>query len=337
MKFTINYQSLVSGIFVISTIFLIFGFASATEQNNEELIKSAMNFLKTDQIDEAIPILEKVLKTEPNNLNVLKNLAVAYTNSKMCHDSIQIYDKILELKPNSPEILYGKAVCFNNLGLPEKSLLTLDKIDKKYSSNDSILLTKANSHMILREFIEAEKYYQTVLEKNPDNELSNLNMLILSYHMKNHNLSEKYLVKILGDNPKGTSYCDASGCMGKVPFLFPIEDSENYQITAQIQVRTESNQLIGIIETEKITYTPHPIFKQILLGYDVVETIQNDLGTFEVKRIIEKTEPRINSYFMDRVEFFYDDYTVLFGYNLAIPLESGDYIITEWMIQKKIL
>ena len=58
---------------------------------------------------------------------------------------------------------------------------------------------------------------------------------------------------------------------------------------------------------------------------------------YEVKRIIEKTEPRINSYFMDRVEFFYDDYTVLFGYNLAIPLESGDYIITEWMIQKKIL
>ena len=336
MKFTINYQSLFSGIFVISIIFLIFGSASATEQNNDELIKSAMNFLKTDQIDKAIPILEKVLKTEPNNLNVLKNLAVAYTNSKMCHDSIQIYDKILELKPNSPEILYGKAICYNDLGLPEKSLLTLDKIDKKYSSNDSILLTKGSSHMILGDYIEAKKYYQTVLEKNPDNELVNINMLILSYHLKNHNLSEKYLVKILGDNPKGTSYCDASGCMGKVPFLFPIEDSENYQITAQIQVRTESNQLIGIIETEKITYTPHPIFQQILLGYDVVETIQNDLGTFEVKRIIGKTEPRINSYFMDRVELFYDDYTVLFGYNLAIPLESGDYIITEWTIQKKI-
>ena len=102
MKFSINYQSLFSGIFAISIIFLIFEFASATEQNNDELIKSAMNFLKTDQIDEAIPILEKILKTEPNNLNILKNLAVAYTNSKMCHDSIQIYDKILELKTKFP-------------------------------------------------------------------------------------------------------------------------------------------------------------------------------------------------------------------------------------------
>ena len=336
MKFSINYQSLFSGIFAISIIFLIFEFASATEQNNDELIKSAMNFLKTDQIDEAIPILEKILKTEPNNLNILKNLAVAYTNSKMCHDSIQIYDKILELKPNSPEILYGKAVCFNDLGLPEKALLTLDKIDQKDLNDNGILMTKASSHLILKEFKQSQKYYQTILEKNPDNELANINMLMLSYHMKNHNLTEKYLVKILGDNPKGTSYCDVSGCMGKVPFLFPIEDSENFQITAQIQVRNELDQLIAIIETEKITYTPHPIFKQILLNYDVVEIIQNNLGTFEVKRIAQKMEPRINSYFMDRVEFFYNDYSVLFGYNLAIPLESGDYIITEWIIQKKI-
>jgi len=44
----------------------------------------------------------------------------------------------------------------------------------------------------------------------------------------------------------------------------------------------------------------------------------------------------INSYFMDRVEFFYNDYTILFGSNLAVPLETGDYIITDWIIKKKI-
>jgi len=228
-------------------------------------------------------------------------------------------------------------VCFNDLGLPEKTLLTLDQIDKKYSNENSILITKANANVLLREFYEAEKYYKIVLEKDPNSKSANLNMLLLSHHLKDQKMAEKYLVKILGDEPKRTSSaCAASGCMGIIPFLFPVKDSENFQITAQIQIRDESNMLIAIIETDKINYTPHPIMNKILANYDVIETIQNDLGVFEVRKIVEKTEPRINSYFMDRVEFFYNDYSVLFGYNLAIPLKSGDYITTEWIIQKKI-
>lgn len=336
MKFFNKYQNLlVFGIFSFSIIFFTFEFATA-DQNNDELIKTAMNLIKMDKVDEAIPMLEEVLKTEPNNLSVLKNLAVAYTDSKMCHKSINLYDKILELQPNSPEILYGKAVCFNNLGLPEKTLLILDEIDKKYSNENSILITKANANILLTEFDEAEKYYKKVLEKDPHSKSANLNMLLLSYHLKDHEMSKNYLVKILGDEPKRTSFCGTSGCMGSIPFLFPVKDSQNFQITAQIQVRNELNELIGVIESDTITYTPHPIMNQVLANYDVIETIQNDLGVFEVRKIIDRTEPEINSYFMDRVEFFYNDYSVLFGYNLAIPLESGDYIITEWIIKKKI-
>ena len=124
--------------------------------------------------------------------------------------------------------------------------------------------------------------------------------------------------------------------MGNIPFLFPAKDSQNIEITAQIQVRNESNDLIAIIETDKINYTPHQILNQILADYGIVNIIQNDIGTFEVTDIIQRTEPMINSYFMDRTEFFYDDYTVLFGYNLAITLEPGDYIITEWTIKNRL-
>lgn len=331
-----NQHLLFFGIFIFFLIFLNFKTVNAVDEENDELIESAMNYLKMDQSDKAIQILEKVLEKDPNNVNILKNLAVAYTKSQMCDKSIKLYDNILDQKPNSAEILYGKAICFNDLGQPENALSTLEKIDKKYSNDNSILIAKAHSNVLLRNFENSKQLYQKVLDKDPDHKLASINMIKLSVHLKDHILAEKYLVNLIGDEPKRTSICGGTGCMGNIQFLFPVKDSETYQITAQIQVRNESNALIGIIESETINYTPHPIMNRILSAYDVVNTIQNEYGTFEQKRIIQKTEPLINSYFMDRVELVHNDYSVLFAYNLAIPLESGDYIVTEWIINKKL-
>ena len=326
-------QILIAGLSLVS---FVFGTVNAVDENNTELIESAMNFLKMDKIDKAIPLLEHVLEKDPNNFNILKNLAVAYADSKMCDKSIKLYDKLLDLKPNSAEILYGKAVCFNELGQPENALLNLDKMGKKYSNDNSVLITIANANVLLGDFENAQKNYQKVLDKNPNNKSANLNMLLLAGHINDHKLAEEFLIKLFGENPKRSSSCGANGCMGKAPFLFPVKETQDYQITVQIQVRDQSNELIAIIESDKINYTPHPIMNKILSNYDLVNTFETPYGIFEEKRIIQKTEPKINSYFMDRVEFFYNDYSILFAYNLAIPLEPGDYITTEWIIQKKI-
>tara|TARA_B100000029_G_C17517811_1_gene938754 strand:+ start:504 stop:1511 length:1008 start_codon:yes stop_codon:yes gene_type:complete len=320
----------------LSFFVLFFGSANAVDQNNDKLLESAMYYIKNDKLTQAIPLLEEVLKTDPNNITILKNLAVAYTDSKMCSDAITLYDKILQLKPDSPEILYGKALCFNNLGEPENALLILDRIDKKYSKDNSILIVKANSNVILREFEKAKTLYEQILDKEPNHKVVSINMLMISHHLNDHMLAKDYLVKIFGNDPTGTSSCGATGCMGNIPFLFPAKNSEKYEITAQTQVRSKSNELVAIIDTNTINYTPHPIFDEILMKHGVFDVIQNKSGTFEITKITQKSKPIINSYFMDRIELFHNDYTVLFGYNLAVPLESGDYIITEWNIKKKI-
>jgi len=331
-----NQFILFSGIFGFFLASIVFGTVNAVDENNAELIESAMNFLKMNEIDKAIPLLEDVIEKDPNNFNVLKNLAIAYADSEMCDKSIKLYDKLLELKPNSPEILYGKAVCFNEIGQPENALFNLDKMDKKYSNDNSILITIANANVLLGEFENAQKNYQKVLDKDPNSKSANLNMLLLSSHINDHKLAEEILVKLLGENPERlSSTCGSTGCMGKIPFLFPVKETQDYQITVQIQVRDKSNELIAIIESDQINYTPHPIMNKVLSDYDVVNTFETEYGIFEEKHIVQKIEPKINSYFMDRVEFYHNDYSILFAYNLAIPLEPGDYIITEWIIQKK--
>ena len=89
---------------------------------------------------------------------------------------------------------------------------------------------------------------------------------------------------------------------------------------------------------EKILHVPHPLMYEILDNNAIfVETIQNDAGIFEIKKIIVKdSEPAISSYFLDRATLSFDEYLVFFAYNMAIPIEEGDYTIAEWTIKKKI-
>ena len=168
MKFTKRFQNYILSVIIGFIIILTTsGMISATD-DGDELLSTALNFVKQEQTEKAIPIFEKILESDPNNLFVLKNLAVAYTDRNMCNESIKIYDKILELQSNSPEILFGKSVCLNTLGLPESALLSLGQIEDRFSNDNSVLITKANSYFLLREFHTAEEYYLKVLEKKPD-------------------------------------------------------------------------------------------------------------------------------------------------------------------------
>jgi len=326
-----NQKLLLSGIIGLSIIFLTFGFASAVD---DEQFKTAMDLIQSKKTDEAIPILENILKNNPNNMKVLKNLAVAYTETKMCDESVKLYDRILELKPNSPEILYGKAVCYNAMGLPEKSLLILDELGEKFSNETSVLVARGNSHILLQEFDIALEYYQKALEKNPEHKSALTNMILLAKQTSDPILAETYLVKLLGKNPTPSELDPEKGNM---PFTMRINDSNIYSATMQMQVRDSSDNLVAIVESEKILYIPHPLMYEIIDHPQLLtETIQDDSGTFEIRKIIVRNEPTITPYFLDRATLSKDGYLVFFAYNMAIPIEEGDYTITEWTIKKKI-
>jgi tetratricopeptide (TPR) repeat protein len=323
------FVTAISMILMISTFDAVSG-----KENNEERINIVVNLLKMEKNEEAIPIMIEILEDEPKNLQVLKNLSVAYYQLGMCHETLEIYNRILELTPNASEIYFGQAVCYNHLGLPEKSLSSLDNIKKEYSSDNSVLLTKANAHLLLKEFEDSEKFYNKVLEKNPEHKAANLNLLLLSVHMKDHEMTKELLVKHLGNEPKRTSGCGGSGCMGKTPFLVPMKDSEKYSGTVQIQVRNSLDELITIVESNTITYTPHPIMEKILAEKGVVEYMEWNGEIIEIVKLHDKIQFVENAYFMDRIEYFYNDYSILFAYNLAVPIESGDYASIEWIIKK---
>lgn len=325
---------------LLSVLILISGLSftpSYGQDNTSALINKAVDFLKLGDVENAIPLLKQVLENDPDNIIALKNLSVAYYRMEMCEDAIVLYDKILSITPNNSEILFAKAVCYNALGIPNEALSVLDQISKKDSKNPSVLLTRANSLVLLGEYETAKNYYDEILRSNPNDETANFNKLLLTKHLKDHDLASNLLVKILGYDVKRTSeICDSKGCMGGIPFLLPMKDSTKYSGFVQIQVRNSSGDLVAVVESDTITYTPHPVMDQVFERFDITRMIDHDGQVLEIGKITEQFNPKINPYFMDRVGFFHTDYLVLFAYNLAIPIESGDSVTAEWTIEKRV-
>ena len=170
------------------------------------------------------------------------------------------------------------------LCLPEESLSVLDTIDGKFTNDNSILLAKGNAHLLLKEFEKAGEFYQMVLTKNPDSKSAQNNMIILAKHLNDHEMSGTFQQKLLGENPTPRQLDPQ---MGNMPYTLPINDSKNYSATVQIQIRNQSNQLIAVVESEKILYIPHPFMFKI---YDhpslLVETTENEKDEINVPEYI---------------------------------------------------
>mgnify|MGYP001461501742 CR=1 FL=1 len=278
--------------------------------------------------------LLSVLKNDPNNLQNLEDLATLYYQNGICNKSIDIFDKILELKPKNPEVIFAKANCLNTLGLPNESLLALDNIGNRYANDNAVLITKGNSHLRLLEFDKAEQYYQTVLRNDPDNRTAINNMIIVAKEKNDIDKTEKYLVKHVGKNPSPSDLNPDSGNMG---YTMQINNSDKYTVSLQVQIRSSTDELIAIVESEKILFIPHPLIYEIIDNPKLItETIQTESGNYEIRKIVVENKPELNAYFLDRVILSSNSHMIFFAYNMGIPLEDGDRIIEEWTIKKKI-
>ncbi len=312
-----SHNSLLTIVFgLFSIIFLISSFPNVTGQSGN------------------ISELESLLENNPKNLDILLELGVAYYHSGMCEKALPIYDEILKFKPNYPEVLFGKATCFVELGMPEESISILNNIDSKFANDNSILIAKGNSYLLLRDFNKAEEYYLKVLENNPNSNSAFANLVLLAKQTDNHVMAEKYIVNLLGNNPTPSEFDPE---LGNMPYTLQINTSERYTASVQVQIRNSSDELIAVVESEKILYIPHPFMYQIIDNPSYfTKTVKNEYGTFQESKIVVKTNPPISPYFLDRVMLSYEGYLVFFAYNMSIPIEEGDYVITEWNIKKKI-
>jgi len=85
----------------------LFNEAFQKNPNDPKLLARYGNFLfSTDRFSEAIDAYQKVLVTEPNNLNVRTDMATAYWNSGQRDQAMTEYNKALEIDPKHINTLH---------------------------------------------------------------------------------------------------------------------------------------------------------------------------------------------------------------------------------------
>ncbi|WP_439182117.1 tetratricopeptide repeat protein [Carboxylicivirga taeanensis] len=148
-------------------------------------------------------LLERAIAIEPDNIWYKLMLAELYQNNKLGLEAIKLYEQIVIDYPDNDEYLYGLAQLYQRNNEFNKALDAYDQLEKRIGLNEVIILEKekillnigknksaldelnklvdkypnearyygfiADYYLYLNENEEARRFYNMVLEKDPDN------------------------------------------------------------------------------------------------------------------------------------------------------------------------
>ena len=96
-------------------------------KNVELLNKIAISYFRIENLIEAEFYYKKALTIDPNNIDVLNNLAILKQRNSP-KDSISLYKKILSINKNIFEVRYNLSQCYSSVGKILDAKIELKKI-----------------------------------------------------------------------------------------------------------------------------------------------------------------------------------------------------------------
>jgi YVTN family beta-propeller protein len=117
--------------------------------------------------NEAIKSYDRVLKVDPNNVNIWYDRGLALSKIGRYDEAIQSFDKILEIderKTRYIEALNAKGLALEKLGRSDDAIQSYDKVLEIDEKNIEALYNKSNVYHVLGKYQEAEgKSYQQAI------------------------------------------------------------------------------------------------------------------------------------------------------------------------------
>ena len=129
----------------------------------------ALNCISLNQIDKAKELLEKAIKMEPQNVNVLFYLAQVYFIKKNFENAKQLLEDAYTLMA-SPEIANLLAQVYFELGNYKKALPLFLVINQTNPANSLILMCVAKCLFELEKYAESKIYVEDLLKLLPEHD-----------------------------------------------------------------------------------------------------------------------------------------------------------------------
>jgi tetratricopeptide (TPR) repeat protein len=113
-------------------------------------IKTASERIRAGDLDGAIALLRPLLEKDPEDMNALYFIGLAYGGKKMCKEAVAALTRVTERGSKYPGAYFELGVCYRQLGDLEKSLeaydkhLELDPTNADSAYNSGLILFETN-------------------------------------------------------------------------------------------------------------------------------------------------------------------------------------------------
>jgi len=136
--------------------------------NVHDLIKKSKNYIKNNNLDLALELLEENQINFPNEPQLLNQLAQISLIKNNLNDGITLLKKSLKIKQDQPLILYDLAISLSISDKLEESIIALNSAIEIEPSNPKFYLRKAINLVKLDRVKESIDCYQDIIELTPN-------------------------------------------------------------------------------------------------------------------------------------------------------------------------
>jgi len=145
------------------------------EDNNKwYLLHLANIYSLKNEIDSSISIYEKLVITNPKDMDMKYKLALMYEEVGKYDKALLMLDTIEDNIGENENILISKHKIYSKTGRQDKAIAELKKAIEYYPENYNLLGLLAEYYADIKNYDEAHKYYNMLLIKDPENDKTQL-------------------------------------------------------------------------------------------------------------------------------------------------------------------
>jgi tetratricopeptide (TPR) repeat protein len=138
-----------------------------------KLVENASSLIYNDNtVDKAITLLDKAIKTDPNNKNAYLQMANAYKQKDYYSQAISFYNKAIDMDEDNLNALQEKAAYSYEKEKYSDALDSYNKIANKNSEDFSFYFNKGYSESQVGEIDNAIESYTTFIDSYPNSSMA---------------------------------------------------------------------------------------------------------------------------------------------------------------------
>ena len=213
------------------------------KNNIDEILKEGYGYLEKGLIDEAQEIYLNGLKTHPDNISLINNLAQTYAMTGDKRKSKDYHKKLIALcdKDDSPEMLMLKGNSLMSINNITDALEAYEKVLDKNPQNIPALFQISAIFQEKEDFEKSNKHLNLILLQESGNVLALINKGMNYSKMENYQKAQECYDKVLEISPR---HEEATRLKGELLKQIGDEDSLKEHIKKTLEINPDSAYII---------------------------------------------------------------------------------------------